>query len=225
MNKTIWIINEYAGSPYHGMSYRHYYLAREMAKQGAKPVIVSASYSHLLNKLPDQQEELIDGIQYRWLKVPRYSESQSKWRVLKWLVFSFKLLFLPFFRLPAPDYIIVSPTALFPVLPAFFLAKKFKAKLIFEVRDIWPLTLIEIGGYRPSHPFIRLMSWMERFALEKSDLIVSNLQNYGSHIRSLGIDRDFVWISNGIDLDEVTGAVPLDAEIDPEGKVYCRLYR
>jgi len=25
MSKNIWIINEYAGSPYHGMEFRHYY--------------------------------------------------------------------------------------------------------------------------------------------------------------------------------------------------------
>jgi hypothetical protein len=24
-NKTLWIINEYAGSPYYGMEFRHYY--------------------------------------------------------------------------------------------------------------------------------------------------------------------------------------------------------
>jgi len=24
MNKTLWIINEYAGSPYHGMEFRHF---------------------------------------------------------------------------------------------------------------------------------------------------------------------------------------------------------
>jgi len=28
MNKTLWIINEYAGSPYHGMEFRHYCLEK-----------------------------------------------------------------------------------------------------------------------------------------------------------------------------------------------------
>jgi len=27
-NKTLWIINEYTGSPYHGMETRHYYLSK-----------------------------------------------------------------------------------------------------------------------------------------------------------------------------------------------------
>jgi hypothetical protein len=33
-NKTLWIINEYTGSPYHGMEFRHYYLGKELVKRG-----------------------------------------------------------------------------------------------------------------------------------------------------------------------------------------------
>jgi hypothetical protein len=33
-NKTLWIINEYAGSPYHGMETRHCYLSKELLKLG-----------------------------------------------------------------------------------------------------------------------------------------------------------------------------------------------
>jgi len=33
-NKTLWIINEYAGSPYHGMETHHYYLSKELLKLG-----------------------------------------------------------------------------------------------------------------------------------------------------------------------------------------------
>lgn len=44
--KTIWIINDYAGSPYHGMVFRHYYLAKEWVKKGYNVYIISATYSH-----------------------------------------------------------------------------------------------------------------------------------------------------------------------------------
>jgi hypothetical protein len=43
------------------------------------------------------------------------------------------------------------------------------------------------------------MGWFEKFALIKSDLIVSNLQNYGEHIKNMGLNRSFEWISNGIE--------------------------
>jgi len=213
MNKKhIWIINEYAGTPYHGMEFRSYYIAKELVKSGHRVTIVSSSYSHLFKKLPEHRKETIDGIDYLWLKTFDYGTSHDKRRVLKWFLFSFKVLFLPF-SLKKPDVIIVSPMAPFPILPAWVLSKRYGAKLIYEVKDIWPLSLVEVGGFSPEHPFIKFMGWFEKFALRKSDVIVSNLQNYGDHIRELGIDRDFKWISNGVDLDEMKEIEPLDDDL------------
>ena len=125
----------------------------------------------------------------------------------------FKIFFLPF-SLKKPDVIIVSPMAPFPIVPAWILSKIYGAKLIYEVKDIWPLSLIELGGFAPTHPFIRFMAWFERFALEKSDIIVSNLQNYGEHMhKDVGIQREFEWISNGVDLDELSQNEPLNTDV------------
>ncbi len=212
-SKNIWIINEYAGSPYHGMEFRHYYLGKELVKLGNRVTVVSSSYSHLFKNLPKEQRENIDGVDYLWLGTFDYGESHDKRRVLKWFLFMFKVFFLPF-SLQKPDVIIVSPMAPFPILPAYFLSKFYGVELIYEVKDIWPLSLIELGGFAPSHLFIRLMSWFEKFALKKSDVIVSNLQNYGEHMKNdVGIKRDFEWISNGVDLDDIAQAEPLSSEL------------
>jgi len=211
--KNIWIINEYAGTPYHGMEFRHYYLGKELVKLGNKVTVVSSSYSHLFKNLPKAKKENIDGVDYLWLKTFDYGESHDKRRVLKWFLFMFKVFFLPF-SLQKPDVIIVSPMAPFPILPAYLLSKLYGAKLIYEVKDIWPLSLVELGGFSPSHPFIRFMGWFEKFALKKSDIIVSNLQNYGEHMKNdVGIHREFEWISNGVDLDEIAQKEPLSAEL------------
>ena len=213
MSKNIWIINEYAGSPYHGMEFRHYYLGKELVKLNNKVTIISSSYSHLFKNLPKKGKENIDGVDYLWLKSFNYGRSHDKRRVLKWFLFAFKIFFLPFL-LKKPNVIIVSPMAPFSILPAWVLSKIYKAKLIYEVKDIWPLSLIELGGFSPSHPFIRLMSFFERFAIKNSDEVVSNLQNYKQHIKDdLLIDKDFTWISNGIDLEEMQEIEPLDKNI------------
>jgi len=210
--KNIWIINEYAGSPYHGMEYRHYYLGKELSKDNFKITVISSSYSHLFKKLPKIGKESIDGVDYLWLKTFNYGNSHNKKRVLKWFLFMFKCFFLPFI-LKKPDVIIVSPMAPFSILPAWIISKIYKSKLIYEVKDIWPLSLISLGGFSPNHPFIRFMGWFEQFALIKSDIIVSNLQNYGEHIKELYIKKDFKWISNGVDLDELNEIESLSNEI------------
>jgi len=211
--KNIWIINEYAGTPYHGMEFRHYYLGKELVKLGNQVTVVSSSYSHLFKNLPKQKREKIDGIDYLWLKTFNYGESHDKRRVLKWFLFMFNVFFLPF-SLHKPDVIVVSPMAPFSILPAWVLSKIYGAKLIYEVKDIWPLSLIELGGFAPTHPFIRFMAWFEKFALTKSDVIVSNLQNYDEHMhKDVRVQRDFEWISNGVDLDELAQNEALDTEV------------
>jgi len=212
MPKHIWIINEYAGSLYYGMEFRHYYLARELIKLGYKVTIISATYSHLFKNYPKPGKEIIDGIEYLWLKTLNYGNAHSKKRVLKWFIFSFKLFFLPF-KLTKPDVIIVSPMATTPVYPAWLLAKYYKAKFIFEVKDIWPQTLVEIGGYSHKHIFIKFLKKLEIFALKKSDLIISNLINYQQYLVDNNINKQSYWISNGIDLDELQQIEPLDDKI------------
>ena len=215
MSKTIWIINDYAGSSYHGMVYRHYYLAKEWIKKGYEVYIISATYSHYFKKLPPSEKiynfEKIDGINYIWIKVIKYKSSIDKKRVLKWLLFAFNLLGLMFIKnVKKPDIIIASPTAPFFMISAYLLSKKFKSKLIFEVRDIWPLSVIELGNISSNHPLIKIMSWCEKFAVKNADYIVSSLQNYGEHLRdNLKINKDFVWINNGIDLEEMQKIEPL----------------
>ena len=99
------------------------------------------------------------------------------------------------------------------VYPAWLLAKYYKAKFIFEVKDIWPQTLVEIGGYSHKHIFIKFLKKLEIFALKKSDLIISNLINYQQYLIDNNINKQSYWISNGIDLDELQQIEPLDDKI------------
>jgi len=226
MSKNILIINEYAGSPRYGMTFRHYYLAREFINKGYKTTIVTGSYSHFLKKFPNMQNslyknEIIDGVNYLWIKVMKYSKSFDKKRALKWFEFTYKLFFITKYLDEKPDIIICSSSAPFAIIPAYYLSKKFNAKLVFEVRDIWPMTLVEIGGFSKNNLFIKFMGLFEKFALKKSDILVSNLQNYTKHIKELGINREAHWVSNGIYLQEMKNIKELDisiADLIPKNK-------
>ena len=219
MGKTIWFINEYAGSRYHGMEFRNYYFAKEFVKRGHSVTIISASFSHLFKKLPKVESsysfEEIDGITYLWIKVPKYSRSTDPKRVLKWFIFTKKLYSLPLNKMDKPDVIVASPMAPFMVFPAYRLAKKFGAKFFYEVKDIWPLTLQELGGFSKLNPLIAAMGFAEKFAIKKADRVISSLKNYGEHLKvDLKIDKHFEWINNGIDLSEYKNRENLPKRIE-----------
>ena len=210
MRRVAWIINEYAGSPYHGMEYRHYYIGRELVKKGYKVWIITASFSHLFFSGPkinsDFKLEAIDNLNYLWVKVPAYRNSHDKKRVIKWLIFASKVYFrLPIGDMKKPDVILVSSPSLFSFIPGYKWAKKLGAKLIFEVRDIWPLTLVELGGYSEKHPFIKLMGFLERFAYKKADRIISVLPLFDRYLQEKGFNsKKFVYIPNGICVSELS---------------------
>ena len=218
MSKCVWIFNDYAGSIYHGMEYRNYYISRELVKLGYKVYIVSASYMHLFKQLPkvdkDYTFEKIDEVEYIWIKVPHYKSSTDKKRVLKWFVFTAKLFFLPLKKMQKPDFIIASPMAPFLIAPAYFFAKRYKSKLIYEIKDLWPLSLIELGGYSPYHPFIWFMQKFTNFALKKSDLIISVLQNSYEYLKKLGLKKQkFAYIPNGICVKDYKNIKELDKSV------------
>ncbi|RME17029.1 MAG: glycosyltransferase WbuB, partial [Bacteroidetes bacterium] len=203
--------------PYHGMEFRHYYLAKEMINLGYDVNIISASYSHLFKEQPKVKTRFtidkIDGINYVWVKVPSYSSAHSKKRVLKWLIYTLSLFFLPIKKLSRPDYIIVSPMQTMPFYPAYRWAKRMGSKIIFEVKDIWPLSIQELGGYSSHHPFIKVLKYFEKMAIQKSDAIVSVLPNYDQYLKEQGFQKNFYYIPNGVVVSEKDDADDLPQEI------------
>lgn len=220
-SKTIWIVNQYAGSPIHGMEFRHYYLAKEFVKAGCNVYIISGSYSHLFKQEPNIRGnftfEDIQGINYCWVKIPPYGKSTSLGRFMNMLKFMFMLNKLPLDRLNKPDSIIVSSPSLFPIVRAKRWAQKFNAKLFFEIRDIWPLSLKELAGVSSFNPLIFMMRQFEKFAYKNSDYIISVLPGGYLHLKENGVQLNKIsCIPNGIDLDEVSHPMPLEKSIDEQ---------
>lgn len=215
-NKNIWIINQYAGSSNHGMTFRSYFLAKEFIKRH-RVTIFSASFSHVMSNPPSVSktytEENINGVEYLWLKVPVYKQSKSLSRLISMFIFLYRLFFLNVKKRDTPDVIIVSSTSPLPIWKAYFWAKRFNAKLIFEVRDIWPLSIMELGGFKKTNPFVVLLQITENFAYKVSDYVVSVLPKAFEHMKHHGLDLPrFKYIPNGIEIKTMikTGEVNKD---------------
>lgn len=216
--EVIWVVNQYASTPDTGMGGRHFYLARELVKQGYVVYVIGSSYNHLLREPPrvtgHYLEEVVDGVHYIWLKMPIYSDAHSKKRIFNWFLFGWKLLGLNKIIKERPAAILFSSPSLVAYLGAKVLANRFACKLAFEVRDIWPLTFIKIGGFSKKHPFILFMQLIERYAYSSADVVLSNLRNSVEHMSSLEMDpKKFSWIPNGISLSEVEYPESLPASV------------
>ncbi|MFA9380637.1 MAG: glycosyltransferase, partial [Acetanaerobacterium sp.] len=129
-----------------GMEYRHFYLARELVRMGHNVTIVAASFSHLRgqNPLPEHslQETIEDGVTFLWLKTPPYYRN-NLFRARNVAVFLFLLCqhARHLADICHPDAVVASSTYLLDIYPAARIAKRAGARLVFELHDVWPLTL------------------------------------------------------------------------------------
>lgn len=216
---NILLINHYAGSDYHGMEFRPFYMAREWKNKGHNVTILGADFSHLRKNNPviekDFDEEIVDGIKYVWVKTPKY-QGNGVGRIKNISTFMWKLRMN--YKMIAdkykPDAVIASSTYPLDIYPAHRIAKRCNAKLCFEIHDLWPLSPMEIGGFSEKNPAIIILQRAEDFAFKNSDVIVSILPNADKHIRERGFSTDkFVYVPNGIITGEKKEA-PMEKSIE-----------
>ena len=205
MPLNILYIDHYAGSLEYGMEFRPYYMAREWIALGHKVRIIGADFSHLRIKNPivknDFDTEIIDGIEYQWIKTNRYSGNGSK-RAISIFQFCWKLWFKAQMLVDdfQPDVVITSSTYPLDTYPGQRIAKLANAKLIHENHDIWPLTLTTIGGMSKYHPFVILMDLAARSAFKNSKEVVCVLPYAYEYMLDMGMQskEKFHYIPNGI---------------------------
>lgn len=204
--KNIWLINQYATIPANGIGGRWFYLGQELAKSGFNITLFGASYNHIMFSKTKQfsiSTKLSENFYYKTLNVFKYRSSNSLIRVLNWFVFSFQLLTLINKKRCRPTTIIYSSPSLIGFFSAWLLSKRYSARLILDVRDIWPLSLVLLGNISLRHPLVKVLSLFERFAYNQSDLIFSNLENFSEYLNNkVNIEKkQVVWIPNGISRD------------------------
>lgn len=205
---NILYINHYAGSAKMGMEFRPYYFAREWIKMGHRVTIIAGDYSHLRIRNPvvnkDFQKEVIDNIQYCWVRTGQYEGNGVK-RALTMFRFVYKL-WMNAKRIVnsiKPDVVITSSTYPLDTFAGQKIAKLCGARLIHEVHDMWPSTLVELGGMKRCNPFVILMQLGENSAYRKSDYVVSILPCAKEYMIKHGMRAEkFVNIQNGIVLSE-----------------------
>lgn len=216
--KVIWIVNQYASSKPAGTTGRHHYIASSLAAKGHKVRVIAGRYSHLAGGMDAAavaaREEQVEGYSFCRINTLRYQHAHDKKRVLNWFIFAFKLAFFRLGTSAPPEVIICSTPSLVSYLGAAHLARRFNAKLVVEVRDFWPRTLIMLGGYSERHPLIALLAWIERKAYKRADHLVSNMPEALNHLRHFGVTPErFTWVANGFCLADAERAEPLSKDV------------
>jgi len=221
----ILLINHYAGGPQYGMEYRPYHMAQEWRRLGHDVTIVGASYSHLRLRNPEPTQSksmLMNGLGTIWLPTPSY-RGNGVARAVNIVEFARRLRAASgqLARKLRPNLVITSSTHPMDIYGGRRIARLNGGIWFHEVHDLWPLTLIELGGMPRWHPFVRLLQRAEDQAYRTADRVVSMLPAALPYMEAHGLNpARFQYVPNGVALDDWQHPEPLPS---PHSEVLGRL--
>lgn len=220
MPKKIWILNHYAVTPNMPGGTRHYDLSQELIKKDYEVTIFSSGFLHdkqIYWKTFKTQSFITENfgkIKFVWLKTTSYHKNNYM-RILNMFSYLLRMLTAAH-NFSKPEVIIGSSVHPFAVFAAWLLSRRYKAKFIFEVRDLWPQTPIDMGIIKHNGIMAKLMYVWEKFMYKRAEKIIVLLPNAKEYIKNLGIsiDEKIVWIPNGVNLERFDNPVSLSSNFE-----------
>jgi glycosyltransferase involved in cell wall biosynthesis len=204
--KHVWILNHYAAEPEGAGGTRHYTLADGLRRHGWQAHLIAASVEHQSGRqrleLGERiRRELHGAVPFLWLRTSPY-RGNGLGRVRNMLEYTWRVLARQVARqLPRPDLVVGSSVHPLAAWAGARLARRHRVPFVFEVRDLWPQTLIDMGAISPGGPAARAMRCLERSLYRRADRIVALLPRAHEYIEAAGGRADRIdHIPNGVDL-------------------------
>ncbi len=206
----VWIVNHYVPVPVRGFGNRHYALARRLIEKGHDVTVVASSFAHGTRTRTHPYDgrswrlDVEEGVPFVWVHTPPYSGNGLA-RIWNMLCFAYRVIEgAPSWRLKTPDVIVGSSPHLFAALSAQRLAARYRIPFVLEIRDLWPQSLVELGGFSRRNPAIHVLDRIERVLYRQADAIVSLLPGAVGYMVQKGAAADKIaWIPNGVDLSAI----------------------
>lgn len=201
---NIWYLSAYDQPK--GQSSRTYDFSRALVARGHQVTMFTNSYCHFthVERLAPHEKwriEEIDGIRIVWLRAIHYSGNGWQ-RGANMLSNAWRAIQAANELSDKPDVVIGPSVPLFTGLAACRIARLKNAAFVFEVRDIWPQALVDLGVMKSYGAVYNLFRYLEKYLYRKAQRISAVLPLTWKHVGASGSDSGKVcWIPNGASLD------------------------
>jgi glycosyltransferase involved in cell wall biosynthesis len=204
--KQVWLLNHYAQEPGGAGGTRHFHLAEHLKAFGWQATVIAASVDHGTGRQrlaigETKRLDTIKGVPFLWVNTPSYAGNGVD-RVKNMLAYTFRVLLKgTTSSLPKPDVVVGSSVHPFAAVAGAWLAKRHKVPFVFEVRDLWPQTLIDMGRLKEKSFITLALRKLELWLYRRATTTIVLLPQAWKYIVPLDIPQDrVVWIPNGVDL-------------------------
>jgi len=205
---NIWYLSAYDQPK--GPSSRTYDFSRELVKRGHQVTMFTNSYCHWthVERLAPHEKwriEEIDGIRVVWLRTIHYI-GNGFGRGANMLSNAFRSIQVSRILSDKPDVVIGPSVPLGTGWAASKIAKMKKASFVFEVRDVWPIALVDDGSLSKRNPFYHAFRFLEKHLYRTTQRISATMPFIFQHVSESGSNPEKVaWIPNGVSFDRFSG--------------------
>lgn len=207
--RRVWFVSHYSMPPQYEMRIKTQMYAHYLQQMGIECTIFSASTIHNtdINLITDSSpyiEKVYDDLHFVHIKCRGYKESTIK-RIINMQEFAWRFLSVAK-KFSIPDVIIadVNCTNYFPI---YLFCKRNNVKFILDVRDLWPLSIVEYLHIKETNPLIRFLYFEEKRMYMRASDIVFSMGGAYDYLQDKGwttvIPKNKVhYINNGVDVEQ-----------------------
>ncbi|TSA27546.1 MAG: glycosyltransferase WbuB [Bacteroidetes bacterium] len=145
------------------------------------------------------KREEVEGIIIHRAAIFVHRSNSVTGRLLVYFSFVFSSLWTGLIHLKRFDLIICESPPLFLGISAWILKKSKRARMLFNVSDLWPESAEKLGLVT-NRCFLRMAGSLERFLYNHADLISGQTQGIVHSISSRIPGKPCFWLKNGVDL-------------------------
>lgn len=193
--------------------------ARHWARLGHEVTVITGFPNHPTGIIrPEYRGEIVKREQVEQIDLLRtwvYVTANRGFvkRILNFLSFFASSILFGAWMTRRPDVVVGTSPQFFCAVGAYVLSVLKRAPFVFEVRDIWPRSAVELGVLR--NPFlIRLLERIEMFLYNRAALIIPVAESTRDYLVARGIPAEKIRIvPNGIDAEYLESATVTADEV------------
>ena len=191
-------------------SARVFETSRYWIKKGVPVTVLTGFPNHPTGIIPPAyrhkwlMKEVIEGVPVvRTMIFPAANKGFGK-RILNYLSFMLSAVMVGGRKVGPVDVVIATSPQFLVGIAGYILSRLKGAQFVFEVRDLWPQSIVELGQLN-NRVIIRLLEKIELFLYRKARAIITVSDSSRQIIASRGIPaRKIFVIKNGVDLSLFT---------------------
>lgn len=196
-----------------GQTSRTFDYCLQLLKRGHQTTIFTNSYCHRthVERLEPGEKwrvEHRDGVRIVWVRTIHYSGNGWK-RGFNMISFAQRVLGV-YRELPdRPDVVVGDSVPPAAGWVADRVARAYKAALVYQIRDVWPLALVYDGGLSRHSPIYYGFRWVEKKLYQRAHRICATMPHLHPHVQESGSDPAKIrWVPNGVNLKNYPVSVP-----------------